>query len=319
MKTSFNRLLTTLVLAIVFTSIFFNGKAQEKAYWQDMAYYNPAIIGTNSDWLYGIYAFSNHDNILSGFELGADYKLGNYAGTFGVFVNREKVENYSRSLYQLNYSYPIEISSTGILHLGVSGGIVRDKYEEVFVGTGYGYGGYGYGGYGGYGEYNPYGYGYVDPGNFYNYDTGSIDNNKNSKYIKTNLGAFYISEKFDFGLSYLRFDELEDDIKLDIYEPDNYLSVQAAYHFHFDKFVIDPNALINITEEDIDRYIGAFVEYAESVWVGYTNYNTDEVHSLMAGIDIKRKYRLGFQYDFTEKFGDERIRLYSFMLAYRIN
>lgn len=286
--------LVFLILIFSF-ALNYSGKTQENPYWQGLSLVNPAIIGSPVDWLYGGYHFSNYDNVISGFNTGVDYEVNPKFGTLGFDLSREEISTQTTTLGQINYAYTLQIKEVGKLSLGVSSGIMSYKFDLS--------------------NYLLYPDAEPDPS-----FSGSLI--QKSIRLKTSLGLFYTSGKFDLGTSYFRFDKLKDETDNDVVEPTNTkgnLSLLGAYRFEVaGKLIIEPNILFSYSDKETQTNTGIFFTYNKRLWAGYSNLNLDDLHSIMIGSDIKGKYRIGYSYNFTRLFDRDSLNLHEFLIAIRI-
>jgi len=313
---------------LIIICLLSNAKAysQEGAYWQGLSIKNPAAIGTPSDWVFGSYHFSNlgkltksDKNYLTGFIAGADYKIAPKLGTVGINYTREEMELEVLSLMEINYAYSVPVAK-GVLNLGISAG--RKNYkDELSYHLPYEYSPYGYSPYG----YSPYGYGY---GSYeYNYNGYEITEpgleDLEISFVKTGIGLFYNSTKFDLGISTIRYIELDNNQENEQYSIDytsNFFTALGAYRFNFaGKMVIEPNLMVDFFENKTDVYPGIFFEYKNMFWAGYSSLNLNDLHSLMLGANIIGRFRLGYSYNFVSLFSNSSLNIHEFMLGIRLN
>ncbi|WP_321997592.1 type IX secretion system membrane protein PorP/SprF [Draconibacterium orientale] len=275
---------TILILLIVFLSLHQNSSAQEGAYWMGLSSKNPALIGTPSDWVWGIAEFAdipNYDDACNSFALIADYTISQKAGTVGANFIRTKVGDNKAFLAELLYAYTLTGKKNRQWNFGVSTGIEGQESDY-------------------------YGYQYSNP---------------KASYLKTNLGTLYRSRKLDLGLSYAFFNELNNDYSSGSLI-DNYVTFITAYRFYIkEKFVIEPNLRIDfLGGGDNDGYLGIHTEYENIAWVGYENTGIGGVSSIYTGADVSNRFRIALRYSFSEYYQQHgRSKYYQFTLGYKLN
>ncbi|WP_372933843.1 type IX secretion system membrane protein PorP/SprF [Mariniphaga sediminis] len=282
-----------------------NANSQEKAYWHGISIKNPAAIGSPSDWLFGSYNFSDlGENNLSGFMVGADYEITPQTGTIGLDYIREKFGNEKISILGISYAYSLPLKNLGTLNIGVSTGV--RKYETKLASY----------------ELIP---------NPNTSDQYSFNGNNDSfrsfeqtsfinKYVKTGLGLWLQSDKFDLGISYVRLQKLKQkqDADFEITIP-SYFSAMGAYKFSaIKKVAIDPYLMVDFLDGKTDFYPGIFLEYNEFLWGGYNNLNLNDLHSLLIGFDIIKRFRVGYSYTFTKIFNSSGLNMHEFLLGIRL-
>lgn len=285
MKTQNSNVLA--VLAILFFSIFFQLKtnAQEGAYWMGLSTKNPALIGTPSDWVWGIAEFAdipNYDDGYNNFALISDYRISPKAGSVGANFIRTSVGDETAYLAELAYAYTLSLKKNREWNFGVSAGI--EGIESDFS------------------------------------DYKQILNNNNPKanYFKTNIGALYHSRKLDLGLSYAFFNELKNEYSTNSLE-DNYVTFITAYRFFIkEKFVIEPNLRMDLGGGDNLAYGGIHLEYDNLAWLGYDTAGTEGMTSVMTGANVSKRFRLALRYSFSDEYEFGRIRYYQFTLGYKL-
>ena len=200
----------------------------------------------------------------------SDWVLGSY--NFANLGDDEKLSG----LIDLAYAYTLRFEEKGELNFGVLAGI--NKYETDL--TNY--------------------VSHTDP-NF------PALENSNTKYFKSGLGMFYNSSKIDIGLSYNLFTELENNLSQNnlysVNPTKNVFTTVCAYRFIIDeRFVIEPNLMLDFYKGETDSNLGLFFNYNDFIWAGYNNLDFENIHSLMLGADINQRFRLGYNITFSKLF-----------------
>nr|WP_320023719.1 type IX secretion system membrane protein PorP/SprF [uncultured Draconibacterium sp.] len=273
---------TILIFFIIFLSFQQKSSAQEGAYWMGLSSKNPALIGTPSDWVWGVAEFvdiPNYDDEYNSFALIADYTISQKAGTMGANFFRTKIGDETGFLAELLYAYTLTGKKNRQWNFGVSTGIEGQESD-----------------------YSSYGYG-----------------NPKASYLKTNLGTLYRSRKLDLGLSYAFFNELENEYSWGSLI-DNYATFITAYRFYIkEKFVIEPNFRMDFGGGDNDGYGGIHAEYDNKAWIGYVTTGTNGVRSIYTGADVFKRFRIALRYSFSDYYQLGRRKFYQFTLGYKLN
>jgi type IX secretion system PorP/SprF family membrane protein len=290
------QLLPTSILCLILFVATFQARSQDDAYWIGLPAKNPAAIGTATDWVYGGYLFSNHDNTLSSYQAGIDYELSPKVGSIGFLYTNNKAGYVTASQFQLSYSYTFSVNELGKLSIGVGAGTYNYKNDLR--------------------RYKLFQDGEEDPG----YENPGV---VEWKLLQTGLGLFFNSACFDLGLSYYRYDELKDESNTNsnysLKEPPGVVTALGAYRFKLGgKFVVEPNLLLEFTDGNTDKYAGVFFKLKERVWAGYNSINFNDLHSVMTGVDLKGRYRVGYSYSFPKLFDGDYLNMHEFLLAVRI-
>lgn len=272
---------TILIFFIIFLSFQQKSSAQEGAYWMGLSSKNPALIGTPSDWVWGVAEFAdipNYDDAYNNFALIADYTISPKAGTLGANFIRTHIGDETAFLAELLYAYTLTRKKNRQWSFGASTGIEGQESD-----------------------YSSYGYG-----------------NPKASYLKTNLGTLYRSRKLDLGLSYAFFNELENEYSSGSLI-DNYVTFITAYRFYIkEKFVIEPNLRMDFGGGDNDGYGGIHAEYDNKAWIGYVTTGTNGVRSIYSGADFSKRFRIALKYSFSDYYQFGRTKFYQFTLGYKL-
>jgi len=275
---------TILIFLIILLCSQQKSNAQEGAYWMGLSSKNPALIGTPSDWVWGVAEFGdipNYDDANNSFALIADYTISQKAGTIGANFIRTKIGDEKAFLAELLYAYTLTGKKNRQWNFGVLTGAEGQESD-----------------------YSSYGYG-----------------NPKASYLKTNLGTLYRSRKLDLGLSYAFFNELNNEYSSGSLI-DNYATFITAYRFYIkEKFVIEPNIRMDFFGGgDNDGYLGIHTEYDHKAWVGYENTGIGGVSSIYTGADVSNRFRIALKYSFSEYYQQlGRSKYYQFTLGYKLN
>ncbi|MCW0482583.1 type IX secretion system membrane protein PorP/SprF [Gaoshiqia sediminis] len=290
----FAKAFCVLVSAIIFMVFSAPVHAQDDAYWMGLPTKNPAAIGSPTDWVYGGYFFSNFDHAISGYSGGIDYQISPKIGTLGFNFDREEYDLLRVCQFQMNYAYTFSFFEKGQMSFGAAVGIMDYKNKL-----------------------SQYGLDLFDP-----YFSGLDD--QVWVHLKSSLGWYFRSDRLDLGMSYSRWDEVKDEINDDsnyysLEGPGGVFTLLGAYRIHVNgKLRVEPNLVLDFTEGNTDTYAGVFFKYRDRIWAGYSSLDFDDLHSIIAGCDIKGKYRLGYSYNFPKLFDGDYLNYHELILAFRL-
>lgn len=301
MKTNSHRhIALKLVLISSFVLLFSSQKsfAQEGAYWMGLSFKNPAAIATPSDWVYGSFSHLVYDlgdygkesyNLVTG---SFDYRISQKAGTIGLDFYHTKLYYESANFIKVNYAYDFRVFDAAILSFGISGGTTF--YKNALS------------------EYQLYP---LEPNDL-------LLENLQDKHYKTfngNIGVFIHSERLSAGLSATVQEQIsgEDNLAIDI--PAVFTGVLAYKIINTDNFTLTPNLMFDRSDKNNTAIPGVYAEYKNTVWAGYQNSDFEDFHSIMLGVDIKQKIRVGYSYSFNDFLKSEQLNSHEFVLGYRFN
>uniref|UniRef100_UPI003217EAA7 PorP/SprF family type IX secretion system membrane protein n=1 Tax=uncultured Draconibacterium sp. TaxID=1573823 RepID=UPI003217EAA7 len=287
------------VLAIILLFISFQLKtnAQEGAYWTGLSFKNPAAISTPSDWIYGSFSHLAYDfadygkesfNLVTG---SFDYRISQKAGTIGLDFYHTKFGLESANLVKVNYAYDFKVFEAAILSFGISGGTTF--YKNVLS------------------EYQLYPLEPNDP----------LLNNIQDEHYKTfngNIGVYFYSERLSAGLSATVQEQISGENNLSIDIPAVFTGVFSYKIVNTQNFALTPNLMTDYSDKDFSFIPGIFAEYKKTFWAGYQNSDFEDFHSLMLGIDLKQRFRIGYSYSFNDFLKSETLNTHDFLLGFNI-
>ena len=277
------------VLFIIFLTFNFGLKAQEDTYWIGLSFKNPAAIATPSDWIYADYSRivygSTSDNI-NLFIGSFDYKISQKAGTIGLDFSYQKYNIESALLIKANYAYDIQVLETSMLSFGVSAGstFYKNNLSEYEIN-------------------DPVDPNYVPPTDI------------NYNFLNGNAGIFLHSPRLSTGLS-LTFERLMNGGDGNTM-PTVLTGVLAYRIVNNDVLVITPNFMADYVSEKFSSVPGLQIKY-KNAWAGYQNFDFEDFHSINLGVDVKKKFRIGYSYGFSEFFSADGLSTHEFVLGYRL-
>ena len=290
MKRKSSHVLTkSIVFFIVFLILNLGLKAQEDTYWIGLSFKNPAAIATPSDWIYADYSRSFNSTTQQDIELfvgSFDYKISQKAGTIGLDLSYGRYNYESAALIKGNYAYDIQVLESSILSFGISAGTTfyRNNLSDYI-------------------RYDSVDPNYVPPADIsYNFLNG-------------NAGIFLHSPRLSTGLS-LTFERLMNGG--DGNTMSTVLTGVLAYRIvNNDVLVITPNFMADYVSEKFSSVPGLQIKY-KNAWAGYQNFDFEDFHSINLGVDVKKKFRIGYSYGFSEFFSADGLSTHEFVLGYRL-
>lgn len=295
-KCMFQQMFVVLTLLCLFAGT--KVSAQEGAYWMGLSTKNPAAIATPSDWAYGSFSHVALDlgdygkesyNLVTG---SFDYRISPKAGTVGLDFYRTKMDLETASLVKVNYAYDFKVFDSAILSFGISGGTTFYKNELS--------------------SYHLYPDDQYDP----LYEPAE---DQHFKTFNGNIGMFFHSTKLSAGLSVTLQEQIagEDNLAIDI--PAVFTGVLSFKLFDAESFTLTPNVMVDYSDKDYTIIPGIYAEYKNTIWAGYQNGDFEDFHSVMFGVDIKQKFRIGYSYAFNDFLKTETVNIHEFVLGYRLN
>lgn len=277
------------ILVLLSTSFSLKSKAQEGAYWSGLSSKNPAAIGTPSEWISGYYNFSEELDI-KGYAFAADLELSPKFGSIGIIYASEEVRTLQFQQIELCYAYTKQINDKGEISFGVSLGSELFVHRNKFV---------------------------------------SNPNKTKSSFLNPSVGLFYYGKNFDFGLSYSHFHTLKDNIdedNLSLYPEVNIVTILGSYRLIINNILtIEPNVLFDFRKDNSDIWLGMALKY-DQLWAAY-DYSDEKWQTVMLGIDLNNKIRIGVSYNYREKpespdasfSSNKRIGITEFVLGFNIH
>lgn len=301
MKTNSHKHIVLKLFVISSIVLLFSSQksvAQEGAYWMGLSFKNPAAIATPSDWIYGSFSHLAYDfgdygkesfNLLTG---SFDYRISQKAGTIGLDFYHAKVYLETANLVKVNYAYDFKVFEDAILSFGISGGTTF--YKNAL---------------------SEYQFNILEP----NDPMFEGLQDEHYKTFNGNIGVFIHSERLSAGLSATVQEQIsgEDNLTIDI--PAVYTGVFAYDIINTENFILTPNLIVDRSEKNNTAYLGVYAEYKKTIWAGYQNSDFEDFHSVMFGVDIKQKIRVGYSYSFNDFLKSETLNTHEFVLGYRFN
>jgi type IX secretion system PorP/SprF family membrane protein len=239
-------------------------------YWNNYSLQNPAATGL----FYKQYASVSGRNQWVGFpgnpqtiSMLYDYKLTKIKSGVGIncFANQQGLEKNKN--VNINYSYHIQFKRGSILSTGIAIGVLQKTidYSHVILST-------------------------PDPLIPASTMTGNIFN--------INAGMMYKTQHFLLGLGVTQLNEGVAK-KLSFQNTREFFATSSYTIFIAQYFSIKPSFYLKSARGGTTSLdINLLTTYDNKYWVGLT-YRTSDAVAVMAGIDIKGKYRIGYSYDYT--------------------
>ncbi|MCK3686211.1 PorP/SprF family type IX secretion system membrane protein [Maribellus sp. YY47] len=289
-----------MLVVLMLLSVFLNKQtsAQEGAYWIGLPLKNPAAIATPSDWAYGsfshvVYDFGDYGKESYNLVTGSfDYRVSPKAGTVGLDFYHTKIGLETANLVKVNYAFDFKVFNSAILSFGISGGTTFYKNDLS--------------------SYPLY------PGDQYDPLFESFED-QHFKTFNGNIGMFFHSTKLSAGLSVTLQEQIagEDNLAIDV--PAVFTGVLAFALVNTEDFSLKPNIMVDYSDKNYLVIPGIHAEYKKTLWAGYQNGDFEDFHSVMFGVDLKQKYRIGYSYTFNDFLKTETVNSHEIVLGYRIN
>lgn len=216
-------------------------------------------------------------------NINAHMPLYFLSGGVGFEFENETLGNWQQSKAMLTYNFQLPISRTGILSIGLSGGIIQRTLDGTRIIT-------------------PEGI-YEPPVPFHN-DPNLPEVREDGTALAFNFGAFYQGEKLEVGLSAMNLTEEPVELTTTSFESERTYFFYTGYNFDISKnLTLNPSALVksNISQTQID--FSVIVKYNDNIFLGtsFRGYNSDNTDALvlMTGIKLSEKIRLAYAYDLS--------------------
>lgn len=260
-------------ILIIFLSFIGHCYAQQEPqftmYWNNYSLQNPAATGLfnkqfasvsgRDQWV----GFPGNPQTIS---FVYDYKLTKINSGLGINYLGGQLGLEKNNKININYSYQIQFKKNRILSIGLAVGGAQKTidYSKLIFST-------------------------PDP---------LFPSNKvTANVLNVNLGAMYKTPHFLIGLGVTQLNEPEFQ-KLFFKNTKNYF-LTCAYDISIGQyFKVKPGFYVksDLSATQID--FNLITRYNKRYWVGLT-YRISDAVAVMAGIDIKGKYRIGYSYDYT--------------------
>lgn len=208
-----------------------------------------------------------------------------FSGGVGVEFENETLGNWQQSKALLAYNFQIPVGRSGILSLGLSGGILQRTLDGTRIIT-------------------PEGE-YIDPStNPFHNDPNLPVTKESSTSLAFNFGAFYQGEKLEFGISAMNLTEQAIELTSTVFQPERTYFLYTGYNLDVSRsMTLNPSVLVksNAIQTQID--FSVIVKYNDNIFLGasfrgYDSNNTDAL-VMMSGLKLSEKIRLSYAYDLS--------------------
>lgn len=240
-------------------------------YWNNYSLQNPAATGLfnkhyasvcgRHQWL----GFPGEPQTISAVY---DYRLTKINSGIGINYFNDQMGFEKNNKININYSYQIRLKKGGILSAGIAVGVLQktiDYSKFIFP------------------SQTP------DP----LFPNSKVTDNM----LNINLGAMYKTPRFLLGFSVTQLNEKESE-KLN-FKNAKHCFLTCSYDISIgQRFDLKPGIYLKSDLSATQLDINLVTRYNEMYWAGLT-YRMSDAIAVMAGIDIKRKYRIGYSYDYT--------------------
>lgn len=271
------------ILMILFVGIFEASAQQESQYTQYMyntMTINPGYTGTRSiPSIFGLYRtqWVGLDGAPKTANLSIDTPISQNGQGIGLSITNDKIGPSEETNLMLSYSYPIQLSATTKLSLGVSGGLnfINIDLNKITI------------------------YDQDDP-----FLTGTLSK------ISPNVGAgaYFHSDKWYAGLSVpmLLETKFDNDVRVSVASQRMHFYAMGGYVFDInDNLKFKPAAMIKLTNgAPLAVDLSANFLINDKLTLGAA-YRWDAAVSAMAGFQVTQGMNVGYAYDYdTQKIGN---------------
>lgn len=264
------RIRNILIIFFSFTvQCFAQQEPQFTMYWNNYSLQNPAATGLfNKQFasVSGRRQWTGFPGAPQTISAVYDHKLSKINSGIGINYYNDQLGLETNNKININYSYQIQFKKGGVLSTGLSVGVLQKTID-----------------------YSEFIFSIPDP---------LFPNNKvTDNMLNINLGAMYKTPRFLLGLSVTQLNESES--KKMNFKNAKHIFLTCSYDISIGQnFDIKPGFYLksDLTATQLD--VNLITRYNKRYWVGLT-YRMSDAIAVMAGIDIKGKYRLGYSFDYT--------------------
>lgn len=282
-------------MKIYFTSFFillFLGAAhaqqpaQYSMYMWNKYAFNPAYAGMeNSLSLTGVYRnqWTNLEGAPETQSINAHMPFYFGGGGVGIGLENETIGSWRQTTTMLTYNYQSEVSSSGVLSMGLSAGLVQRELDGSKVRT-------------------PGGV--YDDNSIEHQDPSILEEIQNGSAPTFHAGIFYQSEKLEVGISAMNLLENEVSLTSFGFKPDRTYFLYGGYQLDLSKkLVATPSVLLKSSTEQTQIDLSVLMEYNENIFFGasFRGYdsNSRDAIALIGGFKLSEKATLGYSFDIT--------------------
>lgn len=247
--------------------------------------FNPAYAGLdNSLSLTGVYrtqwvGISGKPETQS---INAHMPLYIISGGVGFEFEKETLGNWEQSKFMLAYNFQMPMGRSGLLSMGLSGGLIQRSLDGTKIITPEG-------------ELEP-----PDP----HKDPILPATKEDGNTLAINFGAFYQNEKLEIGLSAMNLTEQAIELTTAAYTPERSYFFYLGYNLDINKsLTLNPSTLIksNLLQTQMD--FSVIIKYNDNIFGGasFRGYNSNSIDAvvLMAGFKLSEKITMAYAYDLT--------------------
>lgn len=257
-------------------------------YWNNNSMFNPAATGMFNKYFASVTGYHHGFDFDIGFSSISsviDMRIDRINSGIGLNCHFNEIGAFSDYSCMINYSYHFDLPNKHILSFGASAGIFRntlDLSKLQFIVNG---------------------------------DPISVKPRQEIDYqFNSNLGALYKADRFQFGLS---ISQLFNRKEHQFFTSFRQLWISSSYRHDISaSFAITSSVLMVAYSRNADFYISLVLTYDQFLWTGITYYPNNSV-GYMAGMDIKKKFRIGYSYE--QFFRSGYYRGHEIVLAVMIN
>ncbi len=266
---------TTKIKIILIISLFIGhcSAQQETQFtmkWNTYSLFNPATTALSNKHTATICRVGEEPKTICAIY---NFKWDKLNSGIGLNYVNDQIGMETNNKYYFNYSYHQQLMKERILSFGISFGIERKSVD--------------------YSKFIP-----IEPSDPLHGASVSHD-----LFYNINLGIALKTSHFLYGLSVTQLNEYKSEILY--YKNKRNIIATCIYTKNIGKNVtLKPNIFVKTDLTSTQYDINILMFYKKRLWAGLT-YRKDDAIAIMAGVDIKGKFRLGYSYDFTKsKIGD---------------
>ena len=270
-----------LILFILLLS--FSLKAQQETlysvFWNNSSVFNPAYTGEQSKYYFSA-NIRNQWTKVQGNPLtingNLEWQIDSLRNAIGLSYTYDKLGLEKNNTIKLNYSHHFKISKDKRIGIGIAPTFATRKFEFNNFVT-------------------------IDD---QTYDPSIPSGEENYKYFDLSFGLSYISNHMKVGISSTQL--LESSGTSDnLYRNARHFYGNASYDINVNqKIKIIPQIMIGYVNDYLALNTILLAKYREQYWIG-GSFSNEEDLGVMAGVDIAKKFRLGYAFNYYSTSGKQ--------------
>lgn len=270
-----NKILSAILVQVVLFFCAFSLLGQQEPqftqFWNTKNYFNPATVGLNykhqatllarNQW---INYSGNPETQLASYSM----KMDKLHGGIGVNYLHDKIGFSEINKVKLNYSYQFVCKNEGVLSFGLAVGMQHFKLTPTWITP----------------TTNP---------------DQNLPGAISDAQFTSDFGIAYSNERLNVGLSVTQLNEARYTGNNSTFQDTRHYFFFADYAFgNSEKFQIVPQFFYRTDASFQTLEINTLLKYKSTYFIGAT-YRSRDAFALMAGWDIKQKFRISYSYDIT--------------------